>query len=828
MPGSINRRPNQLQGAVQRGHRVFLEPQVPGSSPDLVYSASDLVVAASCEYQLLRKLDEKLGRSPKAVFDDDEMLQHAAVLGDLHEHRVLDRFVAEFGHWDPAAGRGVYDVVPAEAMDRATLAAKHAESIEALRAGADVVFQAAFFDGQFHGRSDFLVRQAEGSYAVFDTKLARHAKVTALLQLAAYGDQLLKAGITPDQVVTLVLGATVPLPDGGFEYVRSHHKLSEILPVFRERRERLLAVTAAHIAQQGTVSWGAPGLTACGRCDYCQEQVKATDDLLLVARMNSAQRKKLRADGIRTVRELAEATLVNPNASLLRLQGQARMQSGTGGADGEVRFLKDGEEHSIRFAVMPENTLAELPPPSRGDIFFDFEGDPLWQESATGVWGLEYLFGVIEAPTGPGVPGVFRPFWAHTREAEKQAFLDFLDYVQERRQDYPDMHVYHYAAYEKTALRKLSVMHVAGEDTVDGWLREGLLVDLYQTVRNSIRISENSYSIKKLEPLYMGSNLRSGDVKDAGASVVAYAHYCDARDNERPEEAATTILAGISDYNEYDCLSTLELRNWLLGLARERGIKPGGDAAHAATASTAVGAGAGSGPASAELDPLEVALAELAGPGVGLSEDDRKAVSMLAAAVSYHRRERKAFWWAHFDRCENGPDTHHQQDRNVFLVEDAEVLEDWWKDGAKLPERRVKLIGTVSPGSDLREGSTWFRMYEPPLPAGLAGNGNQRDRAQRLVRHRGLGAGPRGRQGHGRHPGQAPQGHRPVCPGPCRTDRGPAHPDQEPRGRVGHPGLRRHRGLAAHAARFPASSGFGSGPPGSATACIRGIAARAR
>ena len=180
------------------------------------------------------------------------------------------------------------------------------------------------------------------------------------------------------------------------------------------------------------------------------------------------------------------------------------MQSGIGPADGEVRYVKDGDEHTIRFGVIPENTLAELPPPSEGDIFFDFEGDPLWQESATGVWGLEYLFGVIEAPTRPGVPGVFRPFWAHSREAEKQAFLDFLDYVEKRRRDHPDMHVYHYAAYEKTALRKLSVMHVAGEDVVDEWLREGLLVDLYQTVRNSIRISENSYSIKKLEPLYMG------------------------------------------------------------------------------------------------------------------------------------------------------------------------------------------------------------------------------------------------------------------------------------------------------------------------------------
>jgi predicted RecB family nuclease len=701
----------------------FLEPEVPGADPDLVYSASDLVAAADCEYQLLRKLDEKLGRAARADFGADEMLEHAARLGDVHERKVLDEFIGEFGPWDPARGRGVYDVVPAAAMDRATLAAKHNESIEALRAGADVVFQAAFFDGQFHGRSDFLVRQADGGYAVFDTKLARHAKVTALLQLAAYGDQLLKAGIPVEPSVTLVLGATVQRPDGGFEYVRSHHKLAEILPVFRERRERFLALTEAHIAQTGTVRWGAEGFSACGRCDYCEEQVKATDDLLLVARMNSTQRKNLHELGISTVTELARATLIKPSATLLRLQEQARIQSGVGPADGEVQYVKDGEEHTLRYAVRPENTLSELPPPSPGDIFFDFEGDPLWQESATGVWGLEYLFGVVETPTGPGDPGMFRPFWAHSRAAEKQAFLDFLDYVEKRRRDHPDMHVYHYAAYEKTALRKLSVQHVAGEDIVDRWLREGLLVDLYQTVRNSIRISENSYSIKKLEPLYMGSNLRSGDVLDAGASVVAYAHYCEARDNGRAADA-DRILAGISDYNEYDCLSTLELRNWLLERAAERGIAPaggpgpGGDA-DAGVASASDGDSAA---ADAALGPAELALLTFAEPGGGLPENDRKAVSMLAAAVSYHRRERKSFWWAHFDRCEQGPDT-HARDRNVFLVEAAEVLDDWQQEGRKLPERRVRLTGTVSPGSDLREGSTWFRMYDRPLPAGLPGTG---------------------------------------------------------------------------------------------------------
>lgn len=715
----------------------LLEPDVPDLAQDLVFSASDLVIAATCEYQVLRKLDEKLGRAAKAEFEPDEMLARTAKLGDIHEHKVLDKFLDEFGPWNPATGRGVYDVAAATAMDRATLQAKHAESIDALRAGADVVFQAAFFDGRFHGRSDFLVKQHDGSYAVFDTKLARHAKVTALLQLAAYGDQLLAAGITPDPAVTLILGATVETAEGGFDYVRSSHSLADILPVFRERRDRFLALTAGHRNQPGAVSWGAAGVVACGRCDYCQGQVKATDDLLLVARMNSAQRKKLHEMEIFTVKQLADATLPGATPSLLRMQDQARMQSNSGTAEGSVSYVKEGEQHTISYRVIPENTLAELPPPSPGDIFFDFEGDPLWQDSATGVWGLEYLFGVIETPQEPDGRTTFKPFWAHSRAAEKEAFLDFLDYVEDRRRRYPDMHVYHYAAYEKTALRKLSVMHVAGEDTVDNWLRDGLLVDLYQTVRNSIRISENSYSIKKLEPLYMGSNLRSGDVKDAGASVVAYADYCEARDAGLAEDAET-ILAGISDYNEYDCLSTLELRNWLLRLATERGI----GAARAGQPSGAGRTGSG-GPAGnlsraasdsddgAVVRPSEAAIREFLGratefraaAGLGGPDPDVQAVAMVDAAVSYHRRERKAFWWAHFDRCESGPDT-HQQDRNVFLVEEARILNDWHKVGTRLPERRVQLTGTVSAGSDLREGSKWFRMYDRPLPAGLEGTGS--------------------------------------------------------------------------------------------------------
>ncbi|UVJ40524.1 bifunctional RecB family nuclease/DEAD/DEAH box helicase [Arthrobacter sp. CJ23] len=695
----------------------FLDSELEGQPQELVLSATDLVTAATCEYQVLRKLDEKLGRSVKPDFAADPMLERTARLGDLHEHRVLEAFVEQFGRWDPSAGSGVYDVVPAggadpsgaldraSAMDRSSLLAKHEESIGALRSGADVVFQAAFFDGQFHGRSDFLVKQPGGSYAVYDTKLARHAKVSALLQLAAYGDQLLKAGITPDPTVTLVLG----------NGVHSGHPLSDILPVFRERRHRFLTMASQHRAEPTAVEWGDPRYLACGRCDYCAEQVLLHRDLLMVAGMRITRRKKLLEAGIHTIDALAAMPDAADSATR-RLQEQARLQTGSSIPDGTVAYTdKSGEARSISYSVLAANSLLRLPRPDTGDIFFDFEGDPLWQDPATGQWGLEYLFGVVENPTEPGGEPLFRPFWAHSRAEERQAFIEFLDYVEQRRRKYPDMRIYHYAAYEKTALRKLSVMHTVGEAAVDTLLREGVLVDLYDTMRHSIRISENSYSLKKLEPLYMGEHLRSGEVTDAGASVVAYADYCTARDGGRPEEAAT-ILAGIADYNEYDCLSTLGLRNWLLGLAAERSTDAG------SLAGAEPEPPAETEPAKYEAAPEETALLDylLELPGDARLTDDGRAVAMVAAAVGYHRREDKQFWWGHFDRLDRAV-SEWEDTRDCFVVEHAEVLSDWAKPrGKRNLARTVRLVGRAAEGSGFAPGKTYFRMYEAPLPEALA------------------------------------------------------------------------------------------------------------
>ncbi|KHL01004.1 TM0106 family RecB-like putative nuclease [Sinomonas humi] len=671
---------------------------------ELVFSASDIVTAAKCEFALLRQLDEKLGLVPRLVVSDP-MRERAAVLGDRHEQSILEEFRRKYGPWSSGREGGVAEIAEATAMERTILEAKHAESLEALRSGADVVYQAGFFDGHFHGRSDFLVRQADGRYQVFDTKLARHAKVEALLQLAAYGEQLAQAGFPPSDEVALILGtgeqASFSLPD--------------LLPAYRERRRRVTDLTAAHLALGAPAQWDSPHLAACGRCEYCTVQVAEHRDVLLVAGMNLARRKKLGSCGIRTIDELAAIPEPSDDPTLARLRDQARFQTGLEAGDGGVLAPAHGDEpaHEVRFKVLPQHTIGALPPSDAGDVYFDFEGDPLWQDSTTGLWGIEYLFGVLEPAADDDAPR-FRPFLAHTLAEEKAAFLAFVEYIEERRARRPRMHVYHYASYEKTALRRLSQRHAAAEGIIDQWLREGLLVDLYETVRHSIRISERSYSIKKLEPLYMGSDLRTAELQSAAGSVQMYAAFCAARADGDDVEAKRLIDL-ILEYNQDDCVSTLRLDRWLRGLAS---LRPG---ARSLTREDVEP------PILPDLEPAERPLLEyLSGRGSDGTEAgtqdaqegaDDTAIALLAAAVRFYPRERKSYWWSHFDRLER-PLAELEAVRDAFVVREAQVLDDW-KPDKQTWARTVRLKGQIAPGSDFRTSRKWFREFSQPLPAPL-------------------------------------------------------------------------------------------------------------
>jgi superfamily I DNA and/or RNA helicase len=418
---------------------------------------------------------------------------------------------------------------------------------------------------------------------------------------------------------------------------------------------------------------------------------------LLVAGMRVSQREKLVGAGVTTVDGLAGHTGPVPDlapSALGKLTAQAKLQ------------VLQRDRGTPQYEIVDPQPLALLPDPDPGDLFFDFEGDPLWTSDGR-EWGLEYLFGVLEAG------GSFRPLWAHTRVDERQALIDFLAMVAKRRKRRPNMHIYHYAPYEKTALLRLAGRYGVGEDEVDELLRSGTLVDLYPLVRKSIRVGAESFSLKALEPLYMCTQLRAGDVTTATDSITSYARYCELQAEGRVDEAAT-VLKEIEDYNLYDCRSTQELRNWLLVRAWESGVTPIGPQP------------VPEGNTVEDDDQLAVTLSAFAGDaGVGERTPEQTAVALLAAARGYHRREDKPFWWAHFDRL-NFPVEEWADNTDVFVAdnESVEVAVDWHLPArARKLQRRVLLRGELAGGSLTKD---MFALYEPPAPPCMTNNPDRR------------------------------------------------------------------------------------------------------
>ena len=644
----------------------------------IIYSASDLAAAARCEYALLRSFDAKLGWA-EGVTVEDELLARTAALGDEHEQRRLDQLRADHDGEVAVIGRPFPFTV-----ENITAAAEATR--RAIDRGAPVIYQAAMFDGRFIGFADFVVRRDE-QYQVSDTKLARSAKVTALLQIAAYADTLSRAGIPVFAEAELILG-------NGNEV---NYRVDELIPVYLEQRTRLQHLLDEHYAGGAPVRWDDVRVRACFRCPVCDEQVRATDDLLLVAGMWVTQRAKLIDAGLTTVTELAEHTGPVTDLSVRaveKLVAQAKLQ------------VHQRDTGTPQYEVVDPQPLTLLPNPDDGDLFFDFEGDPLW--TADGVdWGLEYLFGVLEG----GRSSTFHPLWAHDRPDERRALVDFLALVAKRRKRFPSMHVYHYASYEKTALLRLAGRHGVGEDDVDDLLRSGTLVDLYPIVRKSIRVGAESISLKALEPLYMGAQLRSGDVTTAADSITQYARYSELRAQGHVDEAAT-VLKEIEDYNLYDCRSTRGLRDWLLMRAFESGVTPIGTQPVT------------DGGTIEQADPLADKLHQFSGDAAtGDRTNEQIAVALVAAARGYHRREDKPFWWAHFDRL-NYPVDEWADETDVFIVSDATLAVDWAIPPRKRKlQRQLRLTGELARGALNREV---FALYDPPAPAGLIDNPDRR------------------------------------------------------------------------------------------------------
>jgi uncharacterized protein len=600
------------------------------------YSATDLVAFLACEH--LTNLD--LAAAHRLVVKplrDDPALDLIARRGIAHERRYLQELRGE--------GLGVHEVArDGSGSDQgAFLRAAAAETRDAMRSGVDVIYQATFFDGRWRGHADFLRRVevpsdlGPWSYEVADTKLARKAKAGAIVQLCVYTDLLAAVqGIVPEWMEVAL---------GGSARARERFRVADAMAWYRAVRRRFEDQVDATLPTYPVTATYPEPVEHCEVCRWgveCGPRRRRDDHLSLVAGITRRQRAGLVAAGVGTVEELAALPLPIPftvdgtsGAALERVREQARLQV-EGRRAARTLFERLGPIEAGR-------GLALLPPPSPGDLFLDLEGDPFVEEG--GADGLEYLFGIIDPGEGLGLLPSFHATWARDRAEERSAFERVVDLITARRAACPDMHVYHYAPYEPNAMRRLMGRHATREEQVDTLLRAGVFVDLYSVVRQGIRASVESYSIKRLEPLYAFE--RQVALRDAGSSIVNFELWLD---GGRTDQA---LLDLIEAYNRDDCLSTWRLRDWLerqrVEVERELGVPVPRPDPRDGTAPTPV----------SERQALIDALVERLTAGLPPADErspEQAATWLLAQLLDWHRREDRAFWWTYFAMLEMTPE----------------------------------------------------------------------------------------------------------------------------------------------------------------------------
>lgn len=590
----------------------------------------------------------------------------------------LERWMLEYrGHkheakllaWYRSQGLQIVELSPAPTSSEGALAQAAEATLQALRSGADLVYQGTLRLGDWVGRPDFL-RKTPGKselgdfhYEVVDAKLARHAQARAIIQLCEYSEQLgALQGRLPDRFWIAIGGSTeteqlrAPLEFRLFDYVSYYRRA-------RRRFERF--VGEEHPAEP----YPEP-VEHCDVCRWwkqCEDRRRADDHISLVAGNTRRQRDRLAIAGVATAAELAR---LEPErkvdgidaAPLWRLREQARLQvAARGGEQVLYELLPAPSAGAARTPSWEAGTgLERLPLPTPGDLFLDLEGDAY----AFG-GGIEYLFGLLELGepsldwsrrTAPGTPR-YHAHWASTRAEEKRAFEAVIRRIATGLNEFPQLHVYHFGQREVDALRKLSCRHSSSEEMVDRLLREHVLVDLHAIVRQSLRASVESYSLKRLEPLY--GLTRATDPRRAALAMQRYGFWLETGEalGELEQERAT-----LARYNEDDCRSAWQLRDWLeqrrkdlegMGRSVPRPVLAAAEQQESKSTRNAESA--------AVVEELQ------AGLPVDPAEDtdEQRGRRVLAHLVGWHWREQKSAWWEYF-RVKELPPIERLEDRQVL------------------------------------------------------------------------------------------------------------------------------------------------------------------
>lgn len=593
-----------------------------------VYSPSDLTTFMESPFALWMNRNSYINKDFSGRDEKDDLRTELEKKGLKHEVEVLE---------DLKKSKSVIDIGETKLAHATDNKLKALATIEAMKAGVDVIYQAYLCDGAFEGLSDFLVK-VEGEsnlgdyyYEVWDSKLATSVKPYFVIQLCCYAQMLEKIQGRLPENISVVLGnkqiAQLKTQDYYYYYLALKNSFINACNEFDPNQMPHPFDSKAY------GNWS----------KFADKFLIENDHLSQIANISRSQIKKLINAGVDTCARLIEhETHVKKLDSMIfeRLKKQATLQATSKGKESP-------DFEIISYPADKPAGLSLLPPKSKNDIFFDIEGYPLIEG------GLEYLWGATYFDEAGARQ--FKDFWAHDSEQEKLAFCQFMEWAYQRWIADPSMHIYHYASYEITACRKLMGRYGCYEFEVDQLLRNNVFVDLYKIVKSSMYVGAPSYSIKKVELLYR--NKRGTEVADGGASIVVYENWRDEwlTGNASGSWEDDKTLAEIREYNKDDCDSTQELTDWLRERQKEASIEFFGKITESDNIED---------PKNPDKDKLRELLFAKAEDALE-NEVLKKLYEHFAYTLDFHQREDKPKWWDYFDRLSSGIEE---------LLDDADCL----------------------------------------------------------------------------------------------------------------------------------------------------------
>ena len=577
-----------------------------------LYSPSELMNYFISPFEMLMKKALKENKDLKIKQDpDDPLLKLIAEKGIEHEIKLFKKLKSKFDNTVT-----IKNDKP-EIMIAATKSA--------MKSGANLIYQAALLNDQFFGKPDFLIK-IDGSskfgnykYEVLDAKLAKHIKPEYIIQLCCYSELL---ECTQDSICDI---AQIYLGDDSYKDI----KINDFYIFYQKIKDAFIkdmqsAVSGPPLPDNFT-QWGAFS-------EYAESYFQEHDHLIQLPDIRQSQIKKLHQAKIMTINNLLDNSIDRISGmdqhAFKRIKNQAEMH---------VKTLNVG---SIQYKVLDdcekELGLYSLPPKSSLDIYFDIESNPFYKDMP-----LHYLWGAAYE----GTKNDFKAWWAHSDEEMKIVFEDFIDWVYQKRQTNPSMHVYHYGQFEITAIRTLMGLFGTREHEVDFLLRNNVFVDLLRVVKQSLCIGATGYGLKKIEPLYMSK--RKEELASGGDSIVVYEAWT-ASPGKTSTHEDSALLREIWEYNRIDCISLIDLVNWL------RDIQ--GSSSHEFIGMP-------------ETEPAEEVTSfqdEIMNIQANHALIDAKPhLKMLTNLCLFHKREAKPVWWRLFDRIEK---------TDADLVDDLDCL----------------------------------------------------------------------------------------------------------------------------------------------------------